>query len=245
MVDDKSYIELGEAVKVNEFFTDYPEYINKIQSQHNWTPLMYACRYGNSDIFRILYKLGFVIDENTIQNLLHLTLYSRTTRIISDFLRIMSKDEKIKVTQQHLKDLLNYSAKLGKEDMVFFHIVNGAMVIRKSSKGREFLNCYDRNNCLYSCESEDLKFDLTQTQVTTPYFEIVDNNQDPNERSGSIQRKVSRAFSLAKTYKLDLICRLLQNSAGSLPNLPKRDVFKYLITQENDSVLNDIKTYLI
>ena len=77
-------IEQGDNVKIKEFFKQHPELINKINSEHDWTPIMYACRYGNYDLLQLLLDIGFLIDRShtTPSNLVHLCFYSHTMQIV-------------------------------------------------------------------------------------------------------------------------------------------------------------------
>ena len=140
---------------------------------------MYACRYGNSKLLKILHDLGFTIDKNTIGNLLHLTLYSGTTRIINDFLR------RVEVSQSHLTSLLKYSATLNKREMAFFHLVNGAMVKVGEKEDVEYLNIFPKENCLWSSNTNKKIFEKSAGggSISIPFLEISDEKKKDKSNS--------------------------------------------------------------
>ena len=41
------WIEKDETEMVIKFFEAYPQFVNRMLSPNNWSPMMYAVRYGN------------------------------------------------------------------------------------------------------------------------------------------------------------------------------------------------------
>lgn len=196
---------------------------------------MYACRYGNSQLLRILHEAGFTIDSNTIQNLLHLTLYSGTTDIIKDLLR------RVEVSEVYITNMLRYSATLGKRDMAFFHMINGAMVRLGDSPNVTFVNIYPKENSLFSVDNDTKIFDPSNDYGNSlPFLEISDSKR--KEKSNAYFAVVTELARLGKRYKFDLILEVLSKEKQQFSKLPRRDVFSFL--QEKGSLASGVRDYL-
>ncbi len=56
-------IEQGDFEGVRAFYRTFPHLKNKITGLNQWTPAMYAARYGTLDILRYLHEEGFRLES--------------------------------------------------------------------------------------------------------------------------------------------------------------------------------------
>lgn len=118
-------IERGENKKVEEFFHQHPDTINKIVSEHDWTPIMYACRYGNFELLRILENLGFTLEKHNTSSstLMHLTFYSDKLSLIRHL--VLNLD----LNNKDYTQMMKYSIFIKKKEITFFLFLNGGYVV--------------------------------------------------------------------------------------------------------------------
>ena len=122
-------IEKGDCRQVKDFFDQYPELINKIATEHDWTPVMYACRYGNLEMLMMLQKIGFTLDRNSTgpSNLLHLSLYSYNVKIVRYLI------SQLDIGMKDISQLIKFSGFLKKMDIALLLLLNGGYVVYSPS----------------------------------------------------------------------------------------------------------------
>ena len=125
-------IEEEQNDKIKEFFEDYPEYINNIISQHEWTPVMYACRYGNYEQLKMFKEIGFNIDTNNVLSLQHLTCFSENMDIIKYLVST------VKQNGEGITSLLRISTVQNKRDIALYFFQNGGYIINDTDPRNEF-----------------------------------------------------------------------------------------------------------
>lgn len=68
-------IEQGNFELVKKIVEDHPEMI-EAQSMINWTPVMFACRYGYKDIVKFLHENGAILEKERGYLAIHAACYS-------------------------------------------------------------------------------------------------------------------------------------------------------------------------
>lgn len=58
-------IEHGDPEKVEAIINAYPELVN-LRANNSWTPLMFATRYGQLEIIKLLIQNGASLDRNPL-----------------------------------------------------------------------------------------------------------------------------------------------------------------------------------
>lgn len=69
-------IEAGESEKVIRLYEQYPKYKNSFSSSNSWSPVAYACRYGNIDLVKYFIRNNFNYESSPGFNLLHVCCLS-------------------------------------------------------------------------------------------------------------------------------------------------------------------------
>lgn len=86
-------VESGETQKVIKLYEQFPKYINKLTSSNNWTPVAYACRYGNIELVKYFIEKKFNYENNAGFNLLHVCCLSGELEMLSFLLKDLKMDQ--------------------------------------------------------------------------------------------------------------------------------------------------------
>jgi len=129
-------IEQGENKKVMEFFDQFPEYINKISTDQEWTPIMCACRFGNFELLLMLKEKGFILDKSIASNLVHLAHYSDNMKVLRYLLTQLDTSHK-EITQ-----LTRFSSFQKKSAATFYLLLNGGYLVSGTSANPICYNVY-------------------------------------------------------------------------------------------------------
>ena len=117
-------IEEGNIPKIKEFFHQFPYLINNVNTENDWSPVMYACRYGNIELLLALKEIGFNFEKNssTMTTLLHLSFYSENMKVIRYL--ILSLD----MCNKEVSQMAKYANVLKKPQILFFFLLNGGYI---------------------------------------------------------------------------------------------------------------------
>lgn len=50
-------VEAGDVQTVQRLLVNYPEFLN-LRASNNWTPVMFAIRYGHIELVKLLFEKG-------------------------------------------------------------------------------------------------------------------------------------------------------------------------------------------
>lgn len=85
-------IEAGDTQKVKELYRVYPEFKNKVVDRNNWTPVMYACRYGNVELLDYFVENGFILELPGTYGLLHIASFAGELEVLKYLIEKLKKD---------------------------------------------------------------------------------------------------------------------------------------------------------
>ena len=74
-------IEGGNLDLVRDIIDEYPELL-EARSQLQWTPVMFACRYGHVEILEYLHKKGAQLEFERGYSCLHVACYGGEPEVI-------------------------------------------------------------------------------------------------------------------------------------------------------------------
>lgn len=88
------WIEKDNTSKVIEFFENYPEFVNRLCAPNNWSPLMYAVRYGNFELVRYFLEKGHAMYVPNIYSntLVHAACYGSNPEMLTYLLGELKMD---------------------------------------------------------------------------------------------------------------------------------------------------------
>ncbi len=85
-------IEAGDTNKVQDLYKAYPEFKDKVRDRNNWTPVMYACRYGNVELLAYFYEARFAMEIPGTYGLFHIASFAGELPILRYLIEEISKD---------------------------------------------------------------------------------------------------------------------------------------------------------
>jgi len=85
-------IEAGDTAKVKDLYNLYPEFKNKVVDRNNWTPVMYACRYGNVELLTFFVENAFILEIPGTYGLLHIASFSGELPVLRYLIEKLKKD---------------------------------------------------------------------------------------------------------------------------------------------------------
>jgi len=85
-------IEAGDTEKVRELYKCYPEFRNKVVDRNNWTPVMYACRYGNVELLEFFVEKQFILEIPGTYGLLHIASFAGELQVLKYLIEKLKKD---------------------------------------------------------------------------------------------------------------------------------------------------------
>jgi len=85
-------IEAGDTNKVKDLYTAYPEFKNKVVDRNNWTPVMYACRYGNVELLDYFVENNFVLEIPGTYGLFHIASFSGELHVLKYLIEKLKRD---------------------------------------------------------------------------------------------------------------------------------------------------------
>lgn len=231
---------MGKNDEVKDFFQTFPEMIDKLTSQHEWTPVMYACRYGNFELLKTFRKIGFKIDEKNVPSLLHLTCYSESI----DIIKYLMNEINVNLSRKEVTSLLKISSILGKIEICLFFLVNGGLLIDDNSSRSEirYFNLHPRTIPLENSERNLVK-----------YFSIPDKGRDGKRRQAeevtgqelktsdlkpSYRQSVSKVIPYAKKYKLELVMKMVKKRGVAKKKFGK--ILTFFNSREGEEYYNQV-----
>ena len=85
-------IEAGDTEKVRELYKAHPEFKNKVVDRNNWTPVMYACRYGNVELLEFFVEAQFILEIPGTYGLLHIASFAGELNVLRYLVEKLKKD---------------------------------------------------------------------------------------------------------------------------------------------------------
>ena len=203
-------IEQGDCTKVRDFFKQYPETINKISSDHDWTPVMYACRYGNLEMLLMLQEIGFTFDRNNTasSNLLHLSFYSYNIKIVRYLI------SNLELNMKEISQLIKFSGFLKKKDIALLLLLNGGYVVYSSN---DLGDSPSDNNVTYCFNVYPKEVPASEDQPTERYFhgdeDVTADCMILSGQRDSVKQHLGPVLGKVRRYLFDYFVALVESPA--------------------------------
>ena len=120
------WIETGENQKVIEFFKCYPDTAKKLQATNNWTPAMYAARYGRKELIEFFINNNFSLESNSPYTLVHAAAFGNECEMLKLLIDIFKREP---TPLSYEQTPLRYVVKSENENMIELLLTRGAYYI--------------------------------------------------------------------------------------------------------------------
>ena len=200
-------IEMGDVKRLKEYLESNKDLINKIHTDQDWTPMMFACRYGNMDIIKFLRQVGFTIDKSSVHTAIH-----GEDNSLFRYLQLQTD-----LNQKDVKEMLRYACIYRRKSFCFCYILENPFIMyhvgsgdNKADPGRTIY--YN----LYPQEVEHQQEEYFNSETNTLIADVNDLLKIPNPNPNTNDQRDNREMLVsllgkAKRWLLDFSIELSVN----------------------------------